>query len=169
MTYPPGSFIERDMIAHSVCTKCSLLEICFLKTVFKKVAPDMDNCRIKLVQERYTWLLINLFFKSRSFFWQCALCTLSDCVCWVHTFRARISKLFSSPRIDSKESILLAYVAWQAGTTTPTSTRFLTPTDCFKIPALNSQKFVQRAREWVEEAVRKKQKANWLYYLHDSS
>ncbi len=118
MTYPPGSFIERDMIAHSVCKKCSLLEICFLKTVFKKVAPDMDNCRIKLGLERYTWLRINLLFKSKSFFWQCALCTLSECVCWVHTFRAFISKLFSSPRIDSKESILLAYEAWRADTTT---------------------------------------------------
>jgi hypothetical protein len=32
--------------------------------------------------------------------------------------RARIFKLIRGPRIDSKESITLAYVAWQAGTTT---------------------------------------------------
>ena len=34
------------------------------------------------------------------------------------TSRARILKLLMSPRIDSKESISPAYVAWQAGTTT---------------------------------------------------
>ncbi len=32
--------------------------------------------------------------------------------------RARIFKLFKSPRIDSRESIPPAYVAWRAGTTT---------------------------------------------------
>jgi hypothetical protein len=36
----------------------------------------------------------------------------------VVTSRARIFKLLSSPRIDSKESIQPAYVAWRAGTTT---------------------------------------------------
>jgi hypothetical protein len=33
-------------------------------------------------------------------------------------FRARIFKLFRSPRISSKESTTPAYVAWQGGTTT---------------------------------------------------
>ncbi len=32
--------------------------------------------------------------------------------------RARIFKLLRSPKIDSKESILPAFVAWRAGTTT---------------------------------------------------
>ncbi len=34
------------------------------------------------------------------------------------TARARIFKLLMSPRIDSKESIPTAYIAWRAGTTT---------------------------------------------------
>jgi hypothetical protein len=33
-------------------------------------------------------------------------------------YRARIYKLLRSQGIDSKESILPAYVAWRAGTTT---------------------------------------------------
>jgi hypothetical protein len=33
-------------------------------------------------------------------------------------YRGRIFKLLRSPKIDSKESITLAYVAWQAGKTT---------------------------------------------------
>ncbi len=33
-------------------------------------------------------------------------------------YRARIFKLLRSPRIDFKESMPLAYVAWRAGTTT---------------------------------------------------
>ncbi len=37
----------------------------------------------------------------------------------VSLFRARIFKLFRSIKIDSKESIPPAYVAWWAGTTTP--------------------------------------------------
>jgi hypothetical protein len=48
----------------------------------------------------------------------------------------RISKLLRSPRINSKESIPPAYVAWQAGTTNPVPTRFLALIDCFIIPAL---------------------------------
>ncbi len=43
---------------------------------------------------------------------------------------ARKFKLVRSPRIDSKKSILPAYVAWQAGTTT-----LFLPIDCLKIPA----------------------------------
>ncbi len=35
-----------------------------------------------------------------------------------HLSIARIFKILRSPRIDSKESVPLAYVAWQAGTTT---------------------------------------------------
>jgi hypothetical protein len=43
--------------------------------------------------------------------------------------RDGVFKLISSPGIDSKESILPAYVAWRAGTTTLI--------DCSKIPALD--------------------------------
>jgi hypothetical protein len=48
--------------------------------------------------------------------------------------RARIFKLFVSQRIDSIESILPAYVAWRAGTTTLflVLSRFLAPIDCLK-------------------------------------
>jgi hypothetical protein len=47
--------------------------------------------------------------------------------------RARNFKLLRSPGIDSKRSILPAYVAWRAGDN-PILTRFLTPVDCLKIP-----------------------------------
>ncbi len=53
----------------------------------------------------------------------------------VSAFRARIFTHLRSPRIDFKESIPLAYVAWRAATTTPIPTRFLSPIDCLKIPA----------------------------------
>jgi hypothetical protein len=49
--------------------------------------------------------------------------------------RARIYKFLRSPRVDSKEPIPSAYVAWRAGTTTPICSRFLAPTDSLKIPA----------------------------------
>ncbi len=38
-----------------------------------------------------------------------------------------ILKLFRSLRIDTKESITPAHVAWRAGTTTPIPNRFLAP------------------------------------------
>jgi hypothetical protein len=51
--------------------------------------------------------------------------------------RARIFKRLCSSRIDSKELIQPAYVAWRAGKITlwPIPTQFLAPIDCLKIPA----------------------------------
>ncbi len=46
--------------------------------------------------------------------------------------RDGILKLLRSPGINSKVSIPPAYVAWRAATTT----LFLAPEDCYKIPAL---------------------------------
>ncbi len=48
--------------------------------------------------------------------------------------RARIFKLLRSPRIDSKDSIPTAYVAWGAGTTTLFLLGSLPPIECLKIP-----------------------------------
>jgi hypothetical protein len=42
----------------------------------------------------------------------------SNCRCGFRLIRARISKLLMSPRIDSKESVPPACVAWRAGTKT---------------------------------------------------
>ena len=61
---------------------------------------------------------------------------LQSRLCWVSVgIRARIFKLLRSPRIDSKDYIPPAYVAWRAGTTTLFLTRFLAPLNCSKIPA----------------------------------
>jgi hypothetical protein len=43
------------------------------------------------------------------------------------------STFLRSPGVDSKESILPAFVAWWVGTT-PIPTQFLAPIDCSKIP-----------------------------------
>ena len=48
-------------------------------------------------------------------------------------YREGVFKLLKSPGINSKESIPPSYIAWQAGTTT----RFLAPMDCTKIPSLS--------------------------------
>jgi hypothetical protein len=50
------------------------------------------------------------------------------------------------PGIDSEESFPPAYIAWRAGTRYDNSipTRFLTPTDCSKIPALDLVSFCFR-------------------------
>jgi hypothetical protein len=45
-------------------------------------------------------------------------CPESSASCSPKRIRARIFKLLRSPRIDSKESIPPAHVAWRAGTTT---------------------------------------------------
>jgi hypothetical protein len=57
-----------------------------------------------------------------------------------NTHRARILKLLSCPRIDSKESIPLAYVvAWRSRYDNPIPTRFLAPIDWLEIPAQITQ------------------------------
>ncbi len=78
--------------------------------------------------------------------WHCIVLGV-QWICWcvaVGVPRARIFKLLRSPRIDSKEPIPLGCVAWRAVTTrdtgydNPISTRFLSPIDSLKIPALYS-------------------------------
>jgi hypothetical protein len=69
----------------------------------------------------------------------------------VSVTRARILKLLRRPRLDSKESIPVAYVAWRAGTTTLFLLGFLAPTDCLKIPAERKIHFCQCFAVWAEE------------------
>ncbi len=63
----------------------------------------------------------------------------------------RIFILLRIPKIDSKESILPAYVAWQAGTTTYIPTQFLAPLDCLKSQAqrLWRSKCLSKMAEWL--------------------
>jgi hypothetical protein len=62
---------------------------------------------------------------------------------WVVSPQAHQSPICKSLRslgIYSKELIPPAYVAWRPGTTNPIPTRFLAPIDCYKIPALHTER-----------------------------
>ncbi len=132
-----------------------------------KNGQNEDNCRIICTWTRTLNVAANKFvFLNREFFSDSAryagfLTVFAEC-----THSEPVFPNFSVAQ-ESIQGINSAGLCSLAGRyDNPTSTRFLAPTDCLKIPALNSQKFVQRPREWVEEAVRKNLKA-WLYYLYD--
>jgi len=81
------------------------------------------------------------FWKAGGFSWSLDALYGGILFLMTHLYRARSFKLSRSPRIDSKEMILPAYVAWRATTTTLFLLGFyIGPIDCLKITALMVQK-----------------------------
>jgi hypothetical protein len=64
------------------------------------------------------------------------------------SIRGGIFKLLRTPGIDSKESISPAYVALRAASTT----LFLAPIDCYKIPAQESCLWIEN-NLWIEHSL----------------
>ncbi len=77
--------------------------------------------------------------------------------------RARIFKLLKSPRIDSKQSIPPAYVAWRRRYDNLVPTRFLAPMDCLQIRAQLEHSGVQYSKRVVGE--REIVDVKILYYI----
>jgi hypothetical protein len=73
----------------------------------------------------------DLSYASLRFSWWSS--RIPSLVAWTECW-AQIFKLFRNPGIDSQEPIPPGCVAWRAGTTT----LFLSPIDCWKIPTLYS-------------------------------